>query len=61
LRTGSSVLPAFGRPPMPPKPAVRPNAGRTEDPVLSQGWVIPAVLIAIIILLLLLFLVALSG
>ncbi|RCV55687.1 serine/threonine-protein kinase [Marinitenerispora sediminis] len=49
------------RPPMPPKPAVRPNAGRTEDPVLSQGWVIPAVLIAIIILLLLLFLVALSG
>ncbi|MFC7327529.1 serine/threonine-protein kinase [Marinactinospora rubrisoli] len=51
------------RPPMrpPAKPAPRPQARPTEDPVLSQGWVIPAVLIAIIILLLLLFLVALSG
>ncbi|WP_017625951.1 serine/threonine-protein kinase [Nocardiopsis chromatogenes] len=32
-----------------------------EDPVLSQGWVIPAVLITIIILVLILVLVALAG
>ncbi|MDA2805989.1 serine/threonine-protein kinase [Nocardiopsis suaedae] len=32
-----------------------------EDPVLSQGWVIPAVLVTIIILVLILVLVALSG
>lgn len=32
-----------------------------EDPILSQGWVVPAVLVSIIILLLLLVLVALSG
>ncbi|MUL39944.1 serine/threonine protein kinase [Streptomonospora sp. PA3] len=34
---------------------------QVEDPILSQGWVVPAVLIAIIILLLVLVLVALSG
>lgn len=32
-----------------------------EDPVLSQGWVIPAVLVTIVILVLILVLVALSG
>ncbi|KIH99342.1 serine/threonine protein kinase [Streptomonospora alba] len=47
-------------PPNMPQPQNQPQR-RVEDPILSQGWVVPAVLIAIIILLLVLFLVALSG
>ncbi|MFD0776732.1 serine/threonine protein kinase, partial [Streptomonospora algeriensis] len=53
-----------GMPSQPP-PNMQPRQNqpqrRVEDPILSQGWVVPAVLIAIIILLLVLFLVALSG
>ncbi|GAB3208793.1 serine/threonine-protein kinase [Marinactinospora endophytica] len=68
--------PGMGRPPMtgpstpyPGAPIPQPNVprepaytgqSRSEDPVLSQGWVIPAVLITIIILLLLLVLTALA-
>ncbi|GAB3457036.1 hypothetical protein GCM10027570_39160 [Streptomonospora sediminis] len=58
----------YGNPGMtnrpPPNMQQHPNQQpqrRVEDPILSKGWVVPAVLIAIIILLLVLFLVALSS
>ncbi|GAA1757584.1 MULTISPECIES: serine/threonine-protein kinase [Streptomonospora] len=64
--TGPNTM--YGNRGMPTQPP--PNMGQqrpspprqqADDPILSQGWVVPAVLIAIIILLLVLFLVALSG
>ncbi|MBV2362085.1 serine/threonine-protein kinase [Streptomonospora nanhaiensis] len=49
MPTQRPQLPPQGRPPQ-----------QVEDPILSHGWVVPAVLIAIIILVLVLFLAALS-
>ncbi|MFC4562028.1 protein kinase [Nocardiopsis mangrovi] len=52
----------YGGPGVPPRPQqMQPKPPAQEDPLLAQGWLVPAVLIAIIILLLLLVLVSLSA
>lgn len=55
----------YGAHQMPQQPPQQPPHQQAphqqEDPLLSQGWVVPAVLVAIIILLLLLVLVSLTG
>lgn len=58
--------PAMGRPPAqhmaPPGQAPQPpQPPQSHDPVLSQGWVLPAVFIAIIILLLLIVLIVFAS
>ncbi|MDA8371344.1 MAG: protein kinase [Nocardiopsaceae bacterium] len=67
-RPGMAGLPTsgpntmYGGMPAPHQPSMPPQqVPHQEDPLLSQGWVIPAVLIAIIILVLLLVLVSLGG
>jgi hypothetical protein len=55
-------------PPHPPITTPRPNyptlpqttSQQADDPVLSQGWVLPAVIVTIIVLLLILLLMAVA-
>lgn len=63
--TGPNAPSPYGNQPMaqPPRRAMPPRAPQhqsrpTNDPVLAQGWILPAVFIAIIILLLLVVLIA---
>ena len=64
-------LPHSSMPSLPPHPPIttpRPNyptlpqttSQQADDPVLSQGWVLPAVIVTIIVLLLILLLMAVA-